>query len=110
MRLILFISVLAFLVGCAALEPFSRDPATAKDEIVALIPEGTPLEEAKARMEAKGLKCQVRDDLDPARTVYLYGSTDRLAMPMVRRGWLVRWEVREGRVYAPYVGVDLTGP
>lgn len=103
-------SLLAFVGGCVAFEPLPRDPAAAKAAVAALIPEGTSLEEAKARLEKKGMKCRVRDDVDAAHTVYLCGYADRLAMPMVRRGWLVRFEVRDGRVYAPYVGVNLTGP
>jgi hypothetical protein len=103
-------SFLAFTSGCVAFEPLPRDPTAAKAAITALIPEGTSVEEAKTRLEKKGLRCRVRDDVNATRTVYLYGSADRLAMPMVRRGWLVRFEVRNGRVYAPYAGVTLTGP
>lgn len=110
MKRLLLMTSLALLAGCAAFEPLPRDAASAKVEISAFIPEGTPLDEAKARLEKKGLKCRVRDDVDAARTLYLFGSADSLAMPMVRRVWLVRFEVKNGRVYAPYVGIDLTGP
>ena len=104
-----FILIALLASGCALTEPLSRDPAAAKASIVALVPEGTLLDEAKARLEKEGLKCRVRDDVDARRTVYLYGFADRWAMPMVRRSWLVRYEVRDERVYAPYVGVTLTG-
>lgn len=110
MKRLVVISSLALFGGCVAFEPLPRDTAAAKVEISALIPEGTPLIEAKARLEKKGLKCRVRDDVDTARTRYLYGFADRLAMPLVRRSWLVRFNVKDDRVYAPYVGVDLTGP
>lgn len=93
-----------------AADPLPRDPVRAKEEVVALVPEGTPLDIAKITLEKKGLKCSVREVQRPERKTYLYGAADRRAMPMVSRGWLVHFEVREGRVYAPWVGVELTGP
>src|SRR3954469_23281501 len=105
------LTLVCFLFGgCMAFEPLPRDPVRAKAQIGALVPDGTPGEVAKKTLEKKGLKCSLRDVERPTRKTYLYGSADRPAMPMVSRGWLIHFEVRDGRVYEPWVGVELTGP
>jgi hypothetical protein len=73
-----------------------------------LVPEGTSFAEAKSKMEARGFRCSTYTDI-PKKKDYLMCYIKGHGF-LVKRQWLVRFEVRGGFVFDPYVGTDLLGP
>lgn len=103
-----FFALLFATAGCATSDPLPADVGEAKKVLAGIAPSGTPVAEAKRRLEQHGFKCRAvpAAGRQPARlSSYVAGS----GWP-VKRQWAISFEVTDGKVGEPSVHTDLLGP
>jgi hypothetical protein len=89
-------------------EPLPLDPVQAKQVVAAAVPVGTPVDEAKKRMEQLGFDCRVMT-LPGKKETYLSCYATGPGMIVVRQ-WGVTFEIVDGKVGEARISTDLLGP
>lgn len=108
LRLFLFLLFLAVLPACRVVDPLPADPASAKEHIVAWVKAGSSIADAETQMKKRGFECS-RDVNPKSHREYLV-CTNYGAGLLVKREWLIRFEIENGRVKEPEVFTDMLGP
>lgn len=108
MKSLVTLLVLLGVVGCRLSEPLPLDLVQAKKIIAEAVPPGTPVEEAKRRMEGRGFQCKIMPALGQQGS-YLSCYTTGPGILVVRQ-WGVSFPIVDGKVTAGSVSTDLLGP
>lgn len=106
--LILSLALFAAAGGCKLVEPLPLDPVAAKNIIAAAVPLGTPVDDAKKKMEQRGFNCRLMT-LPGKKETYLSCYTTGPGVIVVRQ-WSVTFEVVDGKVGEGRISSDLLGP
>src|SRR3954465_2805569 len=102
------VAVLFFTGGCRFTEPLPLDLVEANKIIAEAVPKGTPVDDAKERMERRGFRCVIRT-LPGKNNTYLSCYARGPGLIVVRQ-WGVNFEVIDGKVLEGKVSTDLLGP
>src|SRR5687767_516803 len=103
-----FIALLFVAGGCRLAESLPLDLVEAKKIIADAVPKGTPVEEAKKRMERRGFRCMIAT-LPGKKETYLSCYTTGPGIIVVRQ-WGVTFDIIDGKVSEGQVSTDLLGP
>jgi hypothetical protein len=111
MKISVLLLAIGLLSGCTEKLSLSTDPVIAADQIRALIPVGTPKEEAKQIFLNNGIACSENEgDFGKDKLgKYLYGEIKSEKGFIITR-WQCAIQLLDDRTFLYLVHIDLTGP
>lgn len=95
------------LLGCSAKAPLPVEPEAAVAEVKKWVPEGTAAEVAEATMTKAGFYCARKLAKESGKAFLLCLTDD--GGRLVKRRWNVSMEVRDEKIVAHQVTIDLVG-